>query len=231
MPESTYGYEQTTDEDGDHHFAGLGESEYDDGSRVTSFAANADVDENGDVTHLDVAAAQFDVREDDGDGWQFGALTASANSIADDEGLHEVGFQANLLEFSHTDGAPEGDAQADDDVFIKRGASLGVGADVRLYDGTDVDGDGSAEYGGGFDIGFATFDARVEEGAIDDAIDVVDTTVTEVSDYASETYDAAAETYEEASESVSESYDETYDDAASAVEDAWDAASAWWDED
>ena len=191
-PQVTLGYGHTTDASGEHFFAGFGDvTDPTTGSKLTSFGGHLDVSDAG--FHADVAGGKADLQTPSGFGLQVGALTASAEDIEGNQGYYGVGAQANLLEGGLSYGQ-QGDKTSADDVFVKGGVSLGVGAAGRVYLGTDVDGDGVKEYGLGADYEWAGGDIRVES----ETLTAVDNAATEayndVKQEAGQLYDEAAET-------------------------------------
>jgi peptidoglycan hydrolase-like protein with peptidoglycan-binding domain len=191
-PQFTVGYGHTTDANGEHFFAGAVDlNDAGTGTRETLLGGHLDVSEAG--FHADAEVAKADFQTKSGVGLQLGVLTATAEDIEGNNGYYGVGAQANLIEGGLSYGQ-QGDKSSTDDVFIKGGASLGVGAAARVYLGTDVDGDGVREYGLGADYEWAGGDIRVES----ETLTAVDKAATEaygeVKKEAGELYDEAAET-------------------------------------
>jgi hypothetical protein len=88
-----------------------------------------------------------------------GVGTAGAEVSYGTDGL-TAGATANLVEGSMTFGAPDKNNPYDESVRI--GGSVGMGYAGRLHWG-DKDGDGSAEYGFGFDAGPLSLDMKSED--------------------------------------------------------------------
>ena len=193
-PQFTVGYGHTTDQNGEHFFAGVVDlNDAGTGTRETLLGGHLDVSEAG--FHADAAVAKGDFQTRSGVGAQLGALTATAEDIEGNNGYYGIGAQANLLEGGLSYGQ-QGDKNSADDVFIKGGVSLGVGAGARVYAGTDVDGDGVREYGLGADYEWAGGDLRVES----ETLTAVD--------------NAATEAYNEAKKEAGEIFDGVVDEAS-----------------
>jgi peptidoglycan hydrolase-like protein with peptidoglycan-binding domain len=192
QPQVTLGYGHTTDENGEHIFVGFADlNDPATGTKLTSFGGHLDVSDAG--FHADVAGGKADLQTPSGVGVQFGALTASAELIEGNNGYYGVGAQANLLEGGLSLGQ-QGDKGSADDVFVKGGLSLGVGAAARVYAGTDVDGDGVKEYGLGADYEWAGGDLRVESETLTAVDNAATGAYNEVKKEAGELYDEAADT-------------------------------------
>jgi hypothetical protein len=88
-----------------------------------------------------------------------GVGTAGAEVSYGTDGM-TAGATANLVEGSMTFGAPDKNNPYDESVRI--GGSIGMGYAGRLHWG-DKDGDGSAEYGFGFDAGPLSLDLKSED--------------------------------------------------------------------
>jgi hypothetical protein len=90
-----------------------------------------------------------------------GVGTAGAEVSYGTDGM-TAGATANLVEGSMTFGAPDKNNPYDESVRV--GGSIGMGYAGRLHWG-DKDGDGSAEYGFGFDAGPLSLDLKSEDPA------------------------------------------------------------------
>ena len=191
-PELTFGYGHTTDQNGEHFFGGVVDlNDAGTGTKSTVLGGHLDVSEAG--FHADAEVAKADYQTKSGFGLQVGALTATAEDIEGNNGYYGVGAQANLLEGGLSYGQ-QGDKDSSDDVFIKGGVSLGVGAGARVYAGTDVDGDNVKEYGLGADYEWAGGDLRVESETLTAVDNAATAAYQEVKKDAGELYDEAAET-------------------------------------
>jgi hypothetical protein len=173
------GWDGYTDDSGhDHGFVGLIEQRTADGGRTDIVGVHGEAwgsDGHGGGVRVDGGVARLDAQQGDV-AFQVGTIDGSAELVSSD-GYHGVGAQANWVEFSASTGAP-GDKYADDDLYLRGGVSLGVGEGVRVYTGTDVDGDHLKEYGFGFDAGPVSADVRWENQTIQRA-----------DEYLRETYD------------------------------------------
>jgi hypothetical protein len=191
-PQFTFGYGHTSDQNGEHFFAGAVDlNDPATGTKETLLGGHFDVSEAG--FHADAEVAKGDFQTPSGVGVQLGALTASAEDIEGNNGYYGVGAQANLLEGGLSYGQ-QGDKSSSDDVFLKGGVSLGVGAAGRLYVGTDVDGDGVKEYGLGADYEWAGGDIRVESETLTAVDNAATEAYNEAKQEAGQLYDEAAET-------------------------------------
>lgn len=191
-PQFTFGYGHTSDQSGEHFFAGAVDlNDPGTGTKETLLGGHLDVSDAG--FHADAEVAKADFQTPSGVGVQLGALTASAEDIEGNQGYYGVGAQANLLEGGLSYGQ-QGDKTSSDDVFVKGGVSLGVGAAGRLYLGTDVDGDGVKEYGLGADYEWAGGDIRVESETLTAVDNAATAAYNDVKKEAGELYDEAAET-------------------------------------
>jgi peptidoglycan hydrolase-like protein with peptidoglycan-binding domain len=233
--EQVIGYAHTSDEEGEHYFAGFSKIENDEtGTEIVSLGLQVDVSDTG--VHAEAAGGSFDIQSQDGYGVQASGFTAEAEAVWNNQGYYGVGAQATVVEVGGNYGSPQGDVATADDVFVRGAVNEGVGAAGRVYGGTDVDGDGVREYGLGVDYGPAGGDIRIESQWATEAHQTASETYDAAAQTASETYDAAAqyagETYDSAAQTASETYDsaaqtasETYDAAAQTASETYDAAA------
>jgi hypothetical protein len=159
----------TSDASGHHGFVGAASATFRDGSAIGMAYGNADVGHSG--VHADGALLSIKQQGNIGGvpvGVALGAGDFTAEYVGRD-GYFGVGAGTSLGDVAVNTGSPVGDPTASDDLYARAGGGVGAGGAVRLYVGTDVDGDGIKEFGAGGDFGPFSADVRIEHPAVNTA--------------------------------------------------------------